>query len=281
MRSEDILIALSVVIPAYNEGSAIEAGVLEVVRAWLEARPFPTELIVADDGSTDDTIPLALHTADRVLELPHSGKAAALCAGVRDARGEIVLLSDMDLATPIEDGSFLLEAIRAGADVAIGSRGLSRPGAPPQRYILSLGQMLLSRVLLGLPFSDTQCGFKAWRRQDLLTVLDQLVVYAPDRPDSLKGAGVTSGFDVECLLVARRLGMDIRETPVSWKHMASRRVRPATEAWRGARDLFRIVAARRAGLYPSARTESSAWLRRLDVNRDRNPSAAETWAARK
>jgi len=112
-------------------------------------------------------------------------------------------------------------------------------------------------------------------------VLDQLVVYAPDRPDSLKGAGVTSGFDVECLLVARRLGMDIRETPVSWKHMASRRVRPATEAWRGARDLFRIVAARRAGLYPSARTESSAWLRRLDVNRDRNPSAAETWAARK
>jgi len=141
--------------------------------------------------------------------------------------------------------------------------------------------MLLSRVLLGLPFSDTQCGFKAWRRQELLTVLDQLIVYAPDRPDSPEGAGVTSGFDVECLLVAQRLGMDIRETPVSWKHMASRRVRPATEAWRGIRDLYRIVAARRAGLYPAARTESSAWLRRLDVNRDTNPSAAETWAAPK
>ena len=280
-RREGILIALSVVIPAYNEGSAIEAGVLEVVRAWLEARPFPTELIVADDGSIDDTVPLALHTADRVLELRHGGKAAALCAGVRDARGEIVLLSDMDLATPIEAGSLLLEATRAGADVAIGSRGMTRPGAPPQRYVLSLGQMLLSRVLLGLPFSDTQCGFKAWRREALLTVLDQLVVYAPDRPDSPVGAGVTSGFDVECLLVARRLGMEIREIPVPWKHMASRRVRPATEAWRGTRDLYRIVAARRAGLYPSARTASSAWLRHLDVKRERKSAAAETWAAPK
>ena len=278
---EGILIALSVVIPAYNEGSAIEAGVLEVVRAWLQARPFPTELIVADDGSTDDTVPLAMHTADVVLELPHGGKAAALCAGVRAAHGEVVLLSDMDLATPIEDGSLLLEATRAGADVVIGSRGLTRPGAPPQRYVLSLGQMFLSRVLLGLPFSDTQCGFKAWQRDALLTVLDQLVVYAPDRPDAPEGAGVTSGFDVECLLVARRLGMDIHEVPVSWKHMASRRVRPAREAWRGTRDLFRIVAARQAGLYPPARTDSSAWLRRLDVNRDRKATAAETWVAPK
>ena len=275
------MIALSVVIPAYNEGSAIEAGVLDVVRAWLDARPFPTELIVADDGSNDDTVPMALHTADRVLDLPHGGKAAALCAGVRAARGEIVLMSDMDLATPIADGCLLLEATRAGADVAIGSRGYTRPGAPPQRYILSLGQMFLSRVLLGLPFSDTQCGFKAWRRDVLLTVLDQLVVYAPDRPDRVEGAGVTSGFDVECLLVARRLGMDIREIPVSWKHMESRRVRPAREAWRGTRDLYRIVAARRAGLYPSARTTSSAWLRRLDVKREKNSDAAETWATPK
>jgi dolichyl-phosphate beta-glucosyltransferase len=275
------LITLSVVIPAYNEGSAIEAGVLEIVHAWLEARPFPTELIVADDGSTDDTVPLALHTADVVLELPHRGKAAALCAGVRAAHGEVVLLSDMDLATPIEDGSLLLEANRGGADVAIGSRGMTRPGAPPQRYVLSLGQMLLSRVLLGLPFSDTQCGFKAWRREELLTVLDQLVVYAPDRPEAVEGAGVTSGFDVECLLVARRLGMDIREIPVSWKHMASRRVRPVREAWRGTRDLLRIVAARRSGRYPPARTDSSAWLKRLDVNRDRKPTAAETWFAPK
>ena len=216
-----------------------------------------------------------------VLELTHGGKAAALCAGVRAARGEVVLLSDMDLATPIEEGSLLLEATRAGADVAIGSRGLSRPGAPPQRYLLSLGHMLLSRLLLGLPFSDTQCGFKAWRRDELLTVLDQLVVYAPDRPDRPVGAGVTSGFDVECLLVAQRFGMDIREIPVSWKHMASCRVSPVTEAWRGTRDLGRIAAARRAGLYPFTRVGSSAWLRRLDVNRDRNSAAVETWAAPK
>ncbi|MCL7961527.1 MAG: glycosyltransferase [marine benthic group bacterium] len=262
-------IALSVVIPAYNESAAIDAGALEIVRAWLAARPFSTELIVADDGSADDTVARALLTADLVLELPRGGKASALSAGARAASGEIVLLSDMDLATPIEDGSRLLEAIRAGADAAIGSRGLVRPGAPPQRYLLSLGQMLLSRLLLGLPFSDTQCGFKAWRRSVLLQVLDQMVVYAPERPGGVRRAGVTSGFDVECLLVARRLGMDIREIPVSWKHMASARVRPAREAIRGVRDLLGIAAARRKNLYPPARPSSSARVRRLDVNREK------------
>ncbi len=271
-------IALSVVIPAYNESAAIDAGALEIVRAWLEARPFQTELIVADDGSEDNTVARALLTADLVLELPRGGKASALSAGARAASGEIVLLSDMDLATPIEDGSRLLEAIRAGADAAIGSRGIARPGAPPQRYVLSLGQMLLSRLLLGLPYSDTQCGFKAWRRSVLLQVLDQLVLYAPDRPG---GAGVTSGFDVECLLVARRLGMDVREIPVSWKHMASARVRPVTEAMRGVRDLVGIAAARRRNLYPPAHSSSSAWVRRLDVKREKKASAAETWVAPK
>jgi glycosyltransferase involved in cell wall biosynthesis len=274
-------ISLSVIIPAYNESAAIEAGVLEIVRAWLDARPFTSELVVADDGSEDETVALALQTADLVLELPRGGKASALSEGARAARGEIVLLSDMDLATPIEDGSRLLEAIRAGADAAIGSRGLARPGAPPQRYVLSLGQMLLSRLLLGLPYSDTQCGFKAWRRSVLLQVLDQMIVYSPDRRADRRRAGVTSGFDAECLLVARRLGMDVREIPVSWKHMASDRVRPLTEGARGVRDLARIAAARRRNLYPPARSSSSAWVRRLDVKREQNASAMETWAAPK
>ena len=274
-------IQLSVVIPAFNESAAINAGALEIVRAWLDARPFQTELIVADDGSADDTISLSRRTADTVLELRHGGKAAALSAGARAARGEILLLTDMDLATPIEDGSRLLEAMRAGADVAIGSRGIARPGAPLKRYVLSLGQMALSRLLLGLPFTDTQCGFKAWRRHVLCDVLEQLVVYSPDRPVGIEGAGVTSGFDVECLLVARRLGVDVRQVPVSWKHMASERVRPVTEAGRGVRDLLQIVEARRKGLYPPARRSSSAWVRRLAVNSDRNSSAAETWVAPK
>jgi hypothetical protein len=115
----------------------------------------------------------------------------------------------------------------------------------------------------------------------LYDVLEQLVVYSPDRPVGIEGAGVTSGFDVECLLVARRLGMDVREIPVSWKHMASERVRPATEARRGVRDLLRIVEARRKGLYPPARRSSSARVRRLAVNPDRKPPAAESWLAPK
>ncbi len=274
------MIALSVVIPAFNEGAAVEAGALDLVRSWLAARPFLTELVVADDGSEDDTAARARLTADRVLQLPRGGKAAALCAGVKAARGEVVLLCDMDLATPIEEGSLLLEATRAGADAAIGSRGLWRPGAPPTRYVLSVGQMFLSRALVGLPYVDTQCGFKAWRRDALLAVLDQLAVYAPDRASRPETAGVTSGFDVECLLVARRLGMDVREIPVSWKHMATGRVRPVREALRGTADLLRIMSARRSGLYPAARSSRFQRLRRLDEDPGGHRTSPETLALR-
>lgn len=240
---------LSVVIPAYNEAAAIRAGKLARAADWLNAQPYETELIVVDDQSQDDTAVLAEPFA-RVVRIPHAGKAAAVIAGIRAASGMLVLFSDMDQATPIDEAPKLLAALEKGCDVAAGSRGVVRPGAPVGRYLLSWGQVLLKGVLLGLRVTDTQCGFKAFTRAAALDVVDHLVVYGPEHLGTVRGPSVTSGFDVEFLLVAQRLGYCIREVPVRWNYQLTRRVNLFRDARRGLNDLFSILAARLTGKYP-------------------------------
>ncbi len=249
---------LSVILPAYNEASAIQAGKLAVVADWLAQQPYAAELLVVDDGSSDETARLArcARLAEavmaRVISIEHAGKAAAIVAGVQQARGQVVLLSDMDQATPISEAPKLLEALQ-GAEVAIGSRGLRRAGAPPGRYLLSWGQVALRQALLGIRILDTQCGFKAFRREAGLSVLEHLRIYAPARLGAIRGPSVTSGFDVEFLFVAHRLGYQIREVPVAWSYQATRRVNLTRDAWRGLRDLIRILRAAWQGQYPPRR----------------------------
>ncbi len=257
---------LSVILPAYNEASAIQAGKLAVVADWLAQQPYAAELLVVDDGSSDETARLAgcARLAEavmtRVISIEHAGKAAAIVAGVKQARGEVVLLSDMDQATPISEAPKLLEALQGAeaacaplSGVAIGSRGLRRAGAPPGRYLLSWGQVALRQALLGIRILDTQCGFKAFRREAGLSVLEHLRIYAPACLGAIRGPSVTSGFDVEFLFVAHRLGYQIREVPVAWSYQATRRVNLTRDAWRGLRDLIRILRAAWQGQYPPRR----------------------------
>lgn len=241
---------LSIVIPAYNEENAIRAGKLAQVSDWLKHQPFESELIVVNDDSQDRTAELAMASAAQVLTIPHAGKAAAVIAGIRAARGTYVLFSDMDQATPIEEAPRLLEALERGCDVAAGSRGVVRKGAPFGRYLLSWGQVVLKSVLLGLRITDTQCGFKAFRRDAALEIIDRLVVYAPRRLGTLQGPSVTSGFDVEFLLVAQSMGYRIAEVPVRWTYQRTRRVNLVRDARRGLSDLLGIVAARLMRKYP-------------------------------
>lgn len=244
---------LSIVIPAYNEESAIRAGKLTRVADWLHGQPYESELIVVDDELRDATAALAEESATQVVRIRHAGKAAAVIAGIRAAQGTWVLFSDMDQATPITEAPRLLRALEDGADVAAGSRGVVRTGAPPGRYVLSWGQVLLKSVLLGLRMTDTQCGFKAFSRDCALEVINHLVVYSPDRLGTLEGPSVTSGFDVEFLFVAQRLGYCIREVPVQWTYQQSRRVNLVLDARRGLRDLLLIVGARITRKYPRRR----------------------------
>jgi len=244
---------LSIVIPAYNEENAIQGGKLKLVANWINAQSFDVELIVVDDQSQDATAELARETADKVVQIQHAGKAAAVIAGIRAAQGDWVLFSDMDQATPIQEASHLLTVLQQGWDIAAGSRGVVRRGAPPGRYILSWGQVILKSVLLGLRMTDTQCGFKAFTRKSALDVIDHLIVYAPERLGTVDGPSVTSGFDVEFLFVAQRLGYRIREVPVHWNYQFSRRVNLVRDARRGMRDLIGIVLARLNRKYPRRR----------------------------
>lgn len=249
--------SLSVVIPAYNEESAIRSGKLTQVVEWLDTQSFETELIVVDDQSQDNTVSLArsvtgkaISTTGKVISIRHAGKAAAIIAGIRAARCEWILFCDMDQATPISETPRLLKALSNGCHIAVGSRGVIRSGAPLGRYILSWGQVLLKSTLLGLRVTDTQCGFKAFTRQCALDIISSLVVYNPALLASLNGPSVTSGFDVEFLLVGQRLGLRICEVPVHWQYQQTRRVNLGRDAWRGVRDLSKIVIARLKRQYP-------------------------------
>jgi glycosyltransferase involved in cell wall biosynthesis len=243
-------VELTIIIPAYNEETAIRAGKLALVMDWLKTFPASAEVLVVDDGSPDGTASAAQETGVRVVSIPHRGKAGAIVAGFREARGQVVLFTDMDQATPVEEAPRLLAAIAAGADIAAGSRGLVRKGAPFSRYVMSWGQIALRRILLGLNMADTQCGFKAFRREAALEILDLLQVYNPEHFSLLQGPSVTSGFDVEMLFVGNRLGRVIREVPVQWNYQYSRRVSLRRDAIRGLQDLLRIVAADLRGKYP-------------------------------
>jgi dolichyl-phosphate beta-glucosyltransferase len=241
---------LTIVIPAYNEEAAIRAGKLASVTAWMREQPFLTELIVVDDQSLDQTAALAEAFATRVVRIQHAGKAAAVIAGIRAAACEWVLFTDMDQATPISEANKLLSELDAGADVAAGSRGLVRQGAPIGRYLLSYGQVTLKTLLLGLNIKDSQCGFKAFTRRAALDIINRLVVYNPAILGTVNGPSVTSGFDVEFLLVAQRRGYRVSEVAVQWNYQQTRRIRFVRDALRGLRDLQRITIARFAGKYP-------------------------------
>ncbi len=241
---------LSIIIPAYNEAQAIRAGKLAQVSEWLAGQPLSWELIVVDDGSRDETVTLARPLASRVIGIRHSGKAAAIVAGIREARGEVILFTDMDQATPITEAPKLLEALKQGADVAIGSRGLVRQGAPLGRYLLSWGHVALRGVTIGLRVSDTQCGFKAAYREAALHVIQHLHIYHYHNLCIHHRPSVTSGFDVEFLFVAKRLGYRIREVSVGWSYQEARHAALFKDAWRGIVDLGHILLERWKGGYP-------------------------------
>ena len=243
--------SLSIVVPAYNEASAIAMGKLTAAAEWLGALPRVTQLLVVDDGSEDDTAALAAATADKVVSIAHSGKAAAIVAGIGVASGDLVLVMDMDQATPVTEGDKLLVALDGPKDIAAGSRGLVRRGAPLSRCVVSWGHVALRRLLLGMALADTQCGFKAFSRMAALDILSSLRLYHPARMAPIRGPSVTSGFDCEFLFVASRLGYRIHEVPVIWNYEDTRRVNLARDAWHGARDLVRIAAGDMRGGYPA------------------------------
>ena len=262
----------SVVIPAYNEHANIQAGKLDKVADYLSAQSYTYEVLVVDDGSEDETAALVeafalAHKGFCVIRGPHRGKAHAVATGLLAAQGEIVLFSDMDQATPISETAKLLPWFEQGYAVVIGSRGTVRRNAPTWRKFMSRSQIVLRNVILGLrEVTDSQCGFKAFRGEAIRPILDGLRLYGPMDHVAIRGASVTSGFDVEMLFVARKLGYPIKEVPVEWDYQRTRRVNLLKDSWRGLLDLVSIRAADLRGAYSvrESMREESVGQRRKD-----------------
>ncbi len=234
--NQDALPYLSVVIPAFNERDRIGPTVA-AVQAYLAARAGGFEIIVVDDGSRDGTADRAREAladlpGSRVLRLPENrGKGRAVKEGVLAARGRVILFSDADLSTPIAMLDRLLERLEAGADVVIGSRALpeSEVRVHQPRPRESLGKLFnaVVRRLIAPGIRDTQCGFKAFRREAARELFADLR---------------TEGFcfDVEILAAARRRGLRIEEVPVVWENSRPSGVRVVRGFPRVVRDLARI-----------------------------------------
>jgi dolichyl-phosphate beta-glucosyltransferase len=248
---------LSIVIPAYNEEGRLGRA-LARIREYFAGRRVPPgvapeislnqlEILVVDDGSKDGTAQIA---EDWSREMPcvrlvsnreNRGKGYSVRHGMLEARGRLALFTDADLSSPIEEIEKLLAAIVAGNDIAIGSRALDRSLISiHQSRHRELGGIVfngLVRVVTGLPFHDTQCGFKLFRREPSRIIFEQQRIER-------------FGFDPEILFLAKRHGLRIAEVPVRWAHDPATKVQVLRDSVMMFRELLAIRANWLLGRYP-------------------------------
>jgi dolichyl-phosphate beta-glucosyltransferase len=277
---------LSLVIPSYNEASRLGASLARAFD-YLNAQGYESELIVVDDGSTDETVRVAEagfasagRVAARVLAgEPNRGKGYAVRRGLLAARARIALFTDADFSTPITETPKLTAPIRSGdCDIAFGSRAIDRSlvgtHQPFTREQSGRFFNLVMRLATRLPFKDTQCGFKAFRTDVCRPVVEA------GRIDRF-------GFDVELIYVAHAAGLRLREVPVRWDDVEGSKVtfRSGLDGFLDLRELKRQA---RAGVYDDAikrarslasRTEARAPImldEREPVRSDVSPELADS-----
>ena len=244
---------LSVVIPCYNEEKNLQLGALEKVEKFLKTKDYSWEVIIVDDGSEDQSREIIKKFLEKnpqftLIKNPHQGKGLTIITGILESKGKYILFSDLDQATPISEIDKILPWFEQGFDIVIGSRKEKRAGAPMFRLLMARGFAGLRRLLLGLRgISDTQCGFKAFKKEVAHDLFKKLRVYGKRK--KIKGAMVTAGFDIETLVVAQKIGYQIKEIPVEWRYMETRRVNPIRDSWQGIKDLFKIKINEMKGMY--------------------------------
>ena len=239
---------LSIIIPSFNEEQRLP-DTLRKIAAYVRERRPDTEVIVVDDGSTDKTATVARSYQARIPLLrvlsngTNRGKGFSVRHGSLEARGNIVLFTDADLSSPIEEGEKLLARL-ATHDVAIGSRAVDRSliEAHQSAFRESAGIVFnrIVRIILRLPFVDTQCGFKAFRRERCRIIFEQQTIER-------------FGFDPELLYLARHHGLSTIEVPVRWAHSPATKVSMLKDSAQMFLDVFVIRWNALLGRYRKAR----------------------------
>ena len=223
----------------------LQKGVLDKIAHFLGKQKFTYEVIIVDDGSDDGS---AEFVEKFVKENPnfllfknyHLGKAGAVSFGILNGEGEWRLFADMDQATPIEELDKLLPYTGKNFDVVIGSRSTKRRGAPWTRLVMANGMIILRKLLVGVKgISDTQCGFKMFTAKAATELFSKLTNLHHGFK-KISGSSVTAGFDVELLYLAQKKKFRIKEVPVDWLYVESRRVSPIRDSIDGLSDLIKI-----------------------------------------
>lgn len=236
---------LSVVIPCFDEMANLQKGVLDKIEHFLNKKQFSYEVIIVDDGSTDGSIEFLRRFVQdnpnfKLIENSHLGKGGAVTAGVLNSRGDYVLFSDMDQATPIEEVDKLLPYFNQDYDIVIGSRKSQRRGSPWTRKLMAKGMVILRILLVGIHgISDTQCGFKIFKHEVAQKIFKKINVLHNNFKE-VSGSSVSAGFDVELLYLAQKIGYKIKEVPVDWLYVETRRVNPIKDSIAGIIDLIKI-----------------------------------------
>ncbi len=238
----------SIIIPAYNEALRI-AATLDKVLAYAAAQHWSAEIIVVNDGSRDDTAAIVRdyaqrHPAVKLVENPgNRGKGYSVRHGMMEARGDVLLFSDADLSSPIYEAPKLFAALEQGAEIAIGSRWLQRElqteRQPLYRQLFGRIFNLLLRIILGLRFKDTQCGFKAFTRRAAQETFSRQQIER-------------WGFDPELLFLANKLRLRVAEVPVEWANDERSKIRLLRDSTRMFWELLAIRWHDLTGKYSSA-----------------------------
>ena len=243
----------SIVVPAYNEAERIGAS-LHHVLDYISESHWSAEIIVVNDGSSDNTAAVVQEYSRRnpiirILENPgNRGKGYSVRNGMMNASGQILLFTDADLSSPIEEAEKLFAVIESGgADVAIGSRYLQRElqtrKQPLHRRVMGRAFNLALKTILGLSYVDTQCGFKAFSRKAVTTIFPNMKIER-------------WGFDPEILFLARRYGLRVAEVPVSWAHDHRSKINPFRDGTRMLGELLRVRMNSIGGKYVAPSTQA-------------------------
>jgi dolichyl-phosphate beta-glucosyltransferase len=211
------MISLSIIIPCYNEEKNLNRGVLKEVYDFLSKQKFTWEVIVCNDASTDNSLKIAQKISKnyknfRVLDLPHGGKPGAVWGGIKEAKHDWVLFTDMDQSTPITELNKLIPFFDTN-DIVIGSRGAQRSGNSSIRKLMAFVFLNFRRAMILPNIIDTQCGFKALKTKIGLELFPKLSYFK----EKVGSGWKVSAFDVELLYLASRAKYKIKEVEVFWQ----------------------------------------------------------------